>query len=255
MSNQSNKFKILCLIPARGGSKSIPRKNIIELLGKPLIAWSIQHGLESKYINRVIVSTDDEEIANISREYGAEAPFLRPADLATDASLDIEAFFHALSWLKENENYEPDLVVQLRPTGPSRRIQLIDKAIETILSDQEADSLRSVSVAHQNPFKMWFIEKNYMLPALTLEGVKDSHSIGRQMLPIAYWQNGYVDIIRPSTILNKKSMVGDKVIPFIIKEAVCDLDYLDDIPKIEAIMRNNLDNDESASLNSERLPV
>ena len=111
--------KIIALIPARGGSKSIPRKNIYPVAGKPLIAHSIRQALESKYISRVIVSTDDEEIADVSRQWGAEVPFMRPAEFSQDQSLDIEVFDHALRWLKKNEAYEPELVVHLRPTGYS----------------------------------------------------------------------------------------------------------------------------------------
>src|SRR5512135_1117225 len=106
---------ILALIPARGGSKGIPRKNIRNFAGYPLIAWSIAAAKQSKLVTRVIVSTDDEEIASVARELGAEVPFLRPAELAQDKSLDLPVFEHALQWLKENEGYQPDVVVQLRP--------------------------------------------------------------------------------------------------------------------------------------------
>lgn len=253
--NNLSELKILCLIPARGGSKSIPRKNVIQLLGRPLIAWSIQHAIDSKYINRVIVSTDDDEIANVSLEYGAEVPFRRPCEIATDASPDIESFDHALNWLSVNEDYFPDLVVHLRPTGPSRRVEVVDRAVELMLEDREADSLRSISIARESPFKMWLINEDYMSPVVTIDGLKDSHSVGRQMLPTAYWQNGYVDIVRPSTIQDKRSMVGDKVIPFLIKEEVLDLDYVDDIPKIEARLKKLLAGEDVPLVQSERLPV
>ena len=252
-------LKILALIPARGGSKSVPRKNLLSMLGRPLLAWSIQHAQDSKYINRVIVSTDDDEIAKTASQCGAEVPFMRPRNISGDQSLDIEAFKHALTWLKINEEYEPDLVVHLRPTGPARRVEKIDEAIELIHANPEADSLRSVSLADQTPFKMWFMnDYGYMNPVVTLDGIKDSHSIARQMLPKAYWQNGYVDIVRSTTILDKGSMVGDKPLPFIINEPVVDVDYFDDLPKVEAALKVILDKSVETPKNlssTDRYPV
>ena len=105
--------KILALIPARSGSKSVVNKNIRKINGKPMMAYSIEHAKASKYINRIIVSTDSEEYAQIAREYGAETPFIRPAEYATDTALDIDVFAHALSFLKEKEDYVPDIIVQL----------------------------------------------------------------------------------------------------------------------------------------------
>ena len=145
---------ILALIPARGGSKSIPRKNLLPILGKPLISWSIQHALESHYINRVIVSTDDEEIRDVAIKHGAEAPFLRPKDISNDLSTDLECFTNALNWLEHNENYIPDLVVHLRPTGPAREIKKLDDANALFLNNDDSASLRSISLADQTPFKM-----------------------------------------------------------------------------------------------------
>ena len=225
--------KILALIPARGGSKSIPRKNIHPIAGKPLIAYSIQQALESAHITRVIVSTDDEEIADVSRKWGDETPFMRPAEFSQDRSLDIEVFDHALRWLKKNEAYQPELVVHLRPTGPVRRVASIERAIETMLAHPEADALRSVQIAKQNPYKMWFIENGLLKPILQLEGTKEPYNMPRQKLPKTYWQNGTLDITRPRTILEKKSMMGEKIIAFETNEPAYDLDYAEDIPIIE----------------------
>ena len=232
-SNVTSETKILALIPARGGSKSIPRKNIYPVAGKPLIAYSIQQALESKHITRVIVSTDDEEIANVSRKWGAEVPFMRPAEFSQDQSLDIEVFDHALRWLKKNDDYQPELVVHLRPTGPVRRVALIEQAIEAILAHPEADALRSVQIAKQNPYKMWFIENGLLKPILQLEGVTESYNMPRQKLPKTYWQNGTLDITRPQTVLEKKSMMGENILAFEITEPAYDLDYPEDIPAIE----------------------
>ena len=236
---KSNK-KILALIPARSGSKGIPGKNIMDIAGKPLIAHSILQALDSKYINRVIVSTDGKDISEVSKKWGAEVPFIRPKKYAADNSPDIDVFKHTLNWLRKNENYNPDLIVHLRPTGPVRSVSTIDKAISTIKRIENADSLRSVSLALQTPYKMWSINNNFMNPILNIPDMIDSHSMPRQSLPEVYWQNGYVDIIKPSTILSKNSMSGKKVLPFIIDETLFELDYPEDIPAIEKIL-NNID--------------
>jgi N-acylneuraminate cytidylyltransferase len=236
-SSTKAKHEILALIPARGGSKSIPRKNVYPVAGKPLIAYSIQQAFASKQITRVIVSTDDEEIADVSRNLGAEIPFMRPAEFSQDQSLDIEAFDHALRWLIKNEAYEPELVVHLRPTGPVRRIALIDQAIEIILAHPEADALRSVQIAKQNPYKMWLKENGLLKPILQLEGIKEPYNMPRQKLPKTYSHNGLIDITRPRTVLEKKSMTGEKILAFEINEPVYDLDYPEDIPEIEKALQ------------------
>ena len=226
-------IEILALIPARGGSKSMPRKNIHPIAGKPLIAYSILQAIESKYITRIIVSTDDEEIADVSRKWGAEVPFMRPAEISQDQSLDIDVFDHALRWLIKNEAYQPKLIVHLRPTGPVRRVALIDRAIEAIKAHPEADALRSVQIAKQNPYKMWFIEDGLLKPILQLEGITEPYNMPRQKLPKTYWQNGTLDITRPKTVMEEKSMMGEKILAFEINEPAYDLDYPEDIPAIE----------------------
>lgn len=236
----SERPEILALIPARGGSRSVPRKNIIEINGRPLIAYSIEQALASSQITRTIVTTDDEEIAEIARECGAETPFLRPAEISGDRSLDIEAFVHALNWLQENEGYETEVLVHLRPTGPVRRVEVIDAAIGKLLATPEADSLRTVVLAEQTPYKMWHLDSDFLRPVVTLPGVSEAHSVARQSLPKAYWQNGYVDLIRPRTILEKSSMVGDCVLGFLIEEPTYDIDYPEDVEWVaEGIRRLN----------------
>lgn len=231
------KTEILALIPARGGSKSIPRKNLVTIAGKPLIAHTIGQGLSSEYITRTLVSTDDEEIAAASREHGAEVPFIRPAEFAQDLSPDIDVFRHTLEWLLTNERYEPDLVVHLRPTGPVRRVELIDAAIRKMLDHPEADCLRSVIPAEQTPYKMWRVEGDYLAPIATVPGIKESWSQPRQKLPPVYWQNGYVDIVRPRTVLEMGVMCGGTILPFIINEPKLELDYVEDIPVLEEALR------------------
>lgn len=225
---------IMALIPARGGSKGVPRKNIIPIAGKPLIAYSILHALDSKWINRVVVSTDDEEIAQIAREWGAEVPFIRPAWCAEDMSPDIDVFRHALNWFSDQESYIPELVVHLRPPGPVRRVEHIDEAIALLLSHPEADAVRSVSLARQTPYKMWQVTSSgYLNPVLQLDEIQDCQSVPRQRLPPVYWQNGYVDVIRARAILDKQSMWGNCAIPYFIDEQLYEVDYPEDIPAVE----------------------
>ncbi|MDD5469139.1 MAG: acylneuraminate cytidylyltransferase family protein, partial [Anaerolineales bacterium] len=134
--------EVLALIPARGGSKSIPRKNIRSFAGFPLIAYSIAAAQAAETVTRVVVSTDDEEIAGIARQYGAETPFLRPAEISQDGTPDLPVFQHALQWLAEQEGYQTEIVVQLRPTSPLRRVVHIDVAVQSLVERPEADSVR-----------------------------------------------------------------------------------------------------------------
>jgi N-acylneuraminate cytidylyltransferase len=219
-------MNVLAVIPARGGSKSIPRKNIVPLAGKPLIAHSISTALESHQITRVIVSTDDPEIAEVALRAGAEVPFLRPPALATDTATDFVVFEHALAELERTEDYLADIVVQLRPTCPVRRSATVDIAIERFLSLPDATSMRSVSPAQQTPFKMWFLaEQGLMKPALGHPGIAEPYNAPRQSLPVAYWQNGYIDVTRPDTIQRLRSMTGPRVAAFVVEEPIFDIDY------------------------------
>ena len=251
-------LKILALIPARGGSKGIPRKNIIDICGKPLIYWTIQQAKRSKYINRVIVSTDSSEIAEISELNGAEIPFTRPADISQDSSTDLEVFKHSLSWLEKKDKYTPDLVVHLRPTGPARYVNIIDEAIEKLSKDPSFDCLRSVSLSSQTAYKMWQIENSELISIGNKLGVIESHSAPRQALPKTYWPNGYVDIVSPTTILREKSMTGKKVMPFLTIHKSNDLDYPEDIKKVEKDLKEVIKNDflnTSLKEEDDRFPV
>jgi N-acylneuraminate cytidylyltransferase len=208
--------EILALIPARGGSKTIPRKNIQPLAGNPLIAYSIAAGLQAQQVSRVIVSTDDEEIAEISRSYGAEVPFLRPTSLAQDETVDLPVFKHALEWLAENESYLPEIVVQLRPTSPLRPPDCVDRAIEILLDNNNSDSIRGVIPSGQNPYKMWRISPEGNLRPLIENDFDEPYNMPRQELPQTYWQTGHIDAVRASTILEKGSMSGDIILPLIM---------------------------------------
>lgn len=229
---------VMALIPARGGSKSVPRKNLLQVAGRPLIAYSIGHAQRCPSITRVVVSTDDDEIADVARHYGAEVPFKRPAEAASDTATDFQVFQHALGWLAEHEEYAPELVVHLRPTGPVRESALIESAVRLMLDTPEADSLRSVGTAEQTPYKMWRIDGSRLRPLLELPGHPEAHSMPRQKLPPVYWQNGYVDIVRPRAILEQHSMTGRVIVPFVVEGKIHELDYTDQIPALEAAVKS-----------------
>ena len=197
--------KILGLIPARGGSKGLPRKNIKDLAGKPLIAWTIEEALKSKFLNTVIVSTEDKEIANIALHYGAQVPFLRPTELAQDNSLRNDVINHALT---ELSGY--DYLVLLQPTSPLRSNVHIDEAVKIFL-DSDAESLVSVAVQHPSP--EWIFQLN-KAGKLNFEN-KSFGSSNRQSLPTYYKLNGAIYIIRVSNFLN-----SSKKDPFLTNETL-----------------------------------
>ena len=233
--------EILAIIPARGGSKGLPDKNILPLLNHPLITYSIKAALDAKKITRVIVSTDSEKIADISLKYGAEVPFVRPAEFAQDWSTDLEVFKHSLTWLKQYENYVPDLVVQLRPTSPFRKIELIDECIDRLIMS-DADSLRIITQAPISPYKMWTLseENPYMKPLLTVEGLKEAYNEPRQRLPKVYWQIGTLDVIRTCIITENNSMSGNKILPYLVEPVFAvDIDDLQSFKKAEEVILNN----------------
>jgi CMP-N,N'-diacetyllegionaminic acid synthase len=231
-------MEILAIIPARGGSKGLPRKNVLPLMGHPLIAYSVRAALDSKLITRVVVNTDAEYIALEAKKYGAEIPFMRPIELAGDLSTDFEVFKHMMQWLAENENYTPDLIVQLRPTSPVRPIGIIDTCIQKLI-DSNADSLRVVTRAPVTPYKMWQVESEAkaMKPLLMLPGVKEPYNQPRQSLPEIYWQIGCLDIIRLSVITYKNSMSGDSILPHIIpQQFAIDIDDIESFKKAEQVL-------------------
>lgn len=240
----STMTEILALIPARGGSKGIPRKNIRSFAGYPLIAWSIAAAKQSQLVTRVIVSTDDEEIAAVAREWGAETPFLRPAELAQDKTTDLPVFEHALKWLEDVEGYKPEIVIQLRPTSPIRPKSLVDDAIRILLNHQDADCVRGVVPAGQNPFKMWRFngEDKPLKPLLEVDGIAEPYNAPRQILPPAYWQTGHIDAIRVKTIAQKKSLSGSVIYPLVIDpKYTVDIDTPSDWAKYEELVYSGLE--------------
>jgi YrbI family 3-deoxy-D-manno-octulosonate 8-phosphate phosphatase len=234
------KLEVLAIIPARGGSKGIPRKNIKDFASYPLIAYSIEAAKRSSLVTRVVVSTDDPEIAEIANQWGAETPFLRPTEFAGDNTLDLPVMEHCLGWLAENEDYHPDVAVWLRPTSPIRPRNCVDDAVKLLLSHPEADSVRGVVGAGQNPFKMWTIEEGSgaLKPLLRVEGIKEPYNAPRQALPDVYWQTGHIDAIWTKTILEKKSVTGDVILPLIIDPRyTVDIDVAADWDAAERMLR------------------
>ncbi len=232
-------MEVLALIPARGGSKSIPRKNILPFAGHPLIAYSIAAALAADTVTRVIVSTDDEEIAAIARSYSAETPFLRPEKLSRDDTPDLPVFQHALEWLADHEDYHPEIIVQLRPTSPLRRVQHIDHSVYRLVEHPEADAVRTVCIPFQNPFKMWRIAQDGFMVPLIEGNLPEAYNLPRQVLPEVYWQTGYVDATWADTFLTKESMTGERILPLIIDSADwIDIDSPDDWRRAERLFES-----------------
>jgi N-acylneuraminate cytidylyltransferase len=232
------KISVCTIIPARSGSKGIPRKNIVPIAGKPLLAYSIEHAKASKYIERTIVSTDDEEFARVAAFWGAEVPFIRPEELAEDTVLDLPVFQHALNWLREHENYQPEIIVHLRPTAPLRWASQIDEAIELLMANPKADSVRSVSIPVQHPYRMFTIGNDGFLHPLMKTEYKEPFLLRRQELPPVYWYNCVIDVTRFTTIFGKQSMTGDYILPYIMdRKFVVDIDNPDDLLIAEARIR------------------
>jgi len=233
-----NNLKILCIIPARSGSKSLPHKNIKNFNGKPLMAWSIEQSKECKYKNqiKIVVSTDSEKYRDIAVKWGAEVPFIRPQEISGDLSTDYECIKHAVIWLSENENYKPDIILQLRPTQPCRKVEDINKCLELFLENRNNyDSLRTVVEFEKSPYKMYTIHSNNELQPLhkKVNVIKEPYNQSRQVLPKTYLHNGYIDIFN-TEILEKETISGDKIYPYIMnKNDTIDIDTIDDWEKAE----------------------
>jgi len=226
---------ILSIIPARGGSKRVAHKNIRTLAGKPLIAWTIETAISCQRLDRVIVSTDDEEIVDIARKYGAETPFVRPAELAQDDTPDLPVCKHTLSWLTRHENFCPDIVVWLRPTAPLRIIEDIDNAIN-LLFETDADCVRSVCPVEHHPYWMKRLEGNRFIPLI--KGVDESKYYQRQLLPPVYRLNGAVDVFWRKTVLDKGFMYGGDMRGYVMPaERSVDLDSELDFALAELLLQ------------------
>lgn len=227
-----NKLKILALIPARGGSKGVPKKNIKPMAGKPLIYYSIDTAIQSKYINKIIVSTDSQEILDLVSRKGVEIPFLRPSQFAQDGSLDEDYFFHCLSYLEKEEGYIPDLIVLLRPTTPLRDSNILDNAIEFFLKNKIATSLRSAHEVSESPFKWFKIKDDYYEPISSEYSLIDTNN-PRQFFPKVYIPNGYIDILKSKVVGN--NIYGDKILSYITPFSY-EIDTKEDFEYIEYLI-------------------
>ena len=228
------KPKIIAIIPARGGSKGLPRKNIRLLSGKPLIAYSIEVALQSKYIDKVVVSTDDEEIAGISKDYGAEVPFLRPKELSMDDSPTIDTILHVIDWF-ENKNEFFDIVILLQPTSPLKTINNINEAIKLFLNNKNVLSLVSIKENEHPPFWSFKTENNFIKPLFESEYFNKR----RQELPKSYMPNGAIFISYIDTLKEYKTFYTLKTIGYIMPpEQSIDIDNEFDFLLAEFILKN-----------------
>ena len=230
-------MRIIAFIFARGGSKGLPDKNIKMLNGKPLIAWSIEHAKSVKRVDRVIVSTDSEKIARIAREYGAEVPFMRPADLATDNSPEWLSWQHGLKYLENTDGCLPDLMLSIPTTAPLRNVNDIDKVIDEY-KKSDTDIVIVVTESHRNPF--FNIVKEGVDGYINLLGSGDEVISRRQDCPKTYDITTIAYAAKPSFVLNKKSIFEGRVRQVIVpKERSIDIDTLLDFEIAEYMIKKN----------------
>lgn len=236
---------VLGLILARGGSQSIPKKNIALCAGKPLLYYTIQAALRSRLITRLCISTDSEEIASYARDNGVEVPYMQPSELATGTTPDLPVFQYAVKWFEENESYCPSVIVHLRPTTPLKKSDDIDRAIALLMENPEAHSVRSVCEPMHTPFKMYrrVEESPYLRPILAREFPEvylqypEAFNMPRQVLPTLWRHSGYVDSLRPD-VIRAGSMSGSNILPFEIEKwRDVDIDTKRDLIYAEIIIR------------------
>lgn len=213
----SDEFRVLGLIPARGGSKGIPRKNLVDVGGMPLIAHSIIPALRAKRLSRLIVSTDDKEIAAVAREYGAEVPFMRPAELASDDAKTLPVVQHALLAMEKEEGRVYDAVALLQPTTPLRTTEDIDDGIELLLATGSGSVVSVVDVGPHHPYRMVSITEEGKLKRFVDQGFDDMRP--RQELPSVYIRSGDLYIVRRHVIMELETLIGDDCQAYIVPNA------------------------------------
>lgn len=224
---------ILGIIPARGGSKGVLRKNIRPLEGKPLISYTIESAKESKKLTRTIVSTDDEVIADVARKFGGQVPFLRPAELANDQAGMVPVLQHAVKWLEDNENFHPDIIVLLQPTTPFRRGMHIDSAIEKLI-ETKADSVLTIRQPDYSPYFMKTLVGDRTYPLLG-EGKK---YVRRQDAPVVYQPNGMVYVTRYNVLMHQNCILGEDTRGIVMSyEDSVNIDSIWDFKMAELILR------------------
>ncbi len=208
-----SEFKIIGVIPARGGSKSILRKNIKMLQGKPLVAYTIEEAKKSKYLTHLVVSTEDEEIKNISLKYGAEVPFFRPKELATDDALAIPTVQHAVITLEKIKNIKYDYIIMLQPTAPLRKTEDIDKALAMLIEAGADGVISVVDVDNWHPMKMKKFDENSYLIDYETPPVENPP---RQILPRVYMVNGAIYSTKRDVFMEKNTFKGEKCLGYIM---------------------------------------
>lgn len=224
---------VLAIIPARGGSKGIPGKNIIDVAGKPLIAWTIEAAKASKYIDRLILSSDDDAIMDVAVQWGCEAPFKRPDDLAKDDTPGIAPILHALSMLPAF-----DFIVLLQPTSPLRRAADIDGCIERCIT-QQANCCVSVTEQDKSPFWMYYIDSKGLLEPVI--STTNNIAVRRQELPVVYALNGAIYVARCEWLTINKSFLSPETIAYpMLKEYSVDIDTWIDLQLAELLLKENL---------------
>lgn len=232
---EKTRKKTLCIIPARGGSKGIPRKNIKEFAGKPLIAWTIESAKAAGVFDRIIVSTDDKEISEIAQHYEADVPFLRPSELAQDDTPTISVIVHAVQWLEENQEDSFECIVLLEPTFPLRTPQHIKEAL-SLFNEGDADSVVSVVPVpgHFNPHWQFTINSDQRLTVFTGEDFRDIIP-RRQALPTTYTRNGAMYVFKADLLSEDvPNMYGNKVLAYVMEEKYCaDIDTQEDWNRTE----------------------
>jgi len=227
---------IVAVIPARSGSKSVPNKNVKRLAGIPLLAYSIATARLVENVERIIVSTDSEQYSKIAREYGAEAPFLRPPEISNDRSSDYEWIRHLLDWLQDCEGYMPRYLVHLRPTTPLRDANTIDAAIKYFKDHDELTALRSVHAMPESSYKTFEIESDGCLKSFGSASFDlDDANRPRQEFPETYNANGYVDIVRTSHVLANEKIHGNRVAAF-VTEPVVEVDTMNEFLYLEFLV-------------------
>ncbi|KAF5422772.1 MAG: N-acylneuraminate cytidylyltransferase/CMP-N,N'-diacetyllegionaminic acid synthase [Candidatus Methanomarinus sp.] len=222
-------MKVIAIIPARGGSKGIPKKNIKMLAGKPLIAHIIETALKVRELDRVIVSTEDEELSKIANKYGAEVPFIRPEELARDETPTLPVLQHAIEYLEEREDYKPDIVLLLYATSPLLKHERVSEAIR-MLKDMDFDSVLSVVEDRGH----YFIERGDTYERLYPKVIKN-----RQYVKPLFKENGAIYMCKRSLLMEENTMVGGKIgFLKMQKEESIDVDELIDFEIAEFLMRN-----------------
>ncbi|MAZ43686.1 MAG: hypothetical protein CMF48_00710 [Legionellales bacterium] len=220
---------VVAIIPARGGSKGIPRKNLQHLGGHPLISHIINTALKCKTISRVIVSTEDEEIAQTAKHYGAEVPFKRPESLAGDTVLTVPVLLHAAQWLLENSQWKPDIIVLLYPTSPLLKANVIDEGISILLNDPQTDSVASFCLDDKYH---WQLESN------SLQRVYPDKIMRRQDMSPLLIENGALYITRYEKMLETDSYIGGRVKPVLMNSKDSwDIDETSDFEIVDALLK------------------